>query len=1063
MTAKRSDTHQIYKGVKKIRVKGRLSDYPRAIHVINSRLSGHFHYTPSEIYNINNVVKFPRECFKNELVWQCNVIISKSNLVKEFIHLKRNYSDCVLKGDIGSALGVLRTVEKNCGWSVWLIEAYFFCFQQTRGLEGNKEFLQKIYSERKVSDEFDLIYYLAFLISERNEDGCHVSEFHHRVNKIFYGIRDEDFKSHLSCVVNYLVFNDINKKINPEEYLSNFIRFPVIDIYELIVRVLVEYNDVIKHDNVRLPLRMLCGLGDKRLSRVSSLYGDEAGVELDKINGSFSVNLSYPQIYNYLLMLGHDFYIGGDFIEKFNLSMQSIINQDNGFDDAYIFTSQFSVNFKHIDEIYELLRMARVFLNVSDIVGIKKLASVYGVILSESELREKLSKYTEVENLDERLEIIRLTDSFDSISDVSSIVIHSVRAEFSSYITNYLFLLRFYSLMNEMSYSRAFRLYVDEYLHNNNVCRIVNLEAYLDGRSWKFYKEIDSYVDAAIVLDAYNKYKYDDKQIFNLKSCWRSFIKESGVTKPSELTLENFNGNFNKYFYFLSEVCTLEVIGSDASVYKSERDIKIERIVICNKLLEQELNVSIIEERDSLERSIAILDGLNEVEIAGLTVDQDRFKSVAKAKHNNDFNRYKSFVELMSNKEHPLKEEEKTSPEHSLITKPIDEGDKILINLIHSLGDMFLKNQEFGLDYYLSMRIRHGRLIGISRGPLERRRLVTKYSETDGKYLDNEYWFYKYNNFLDFDSLRKLNQILSDFSESFDNLVKGFKDNQVQIKTEDKPDGMFYIKITHGGLEIIKKAITPETTIDEFLTEITEYFLILIDQSSKEVKSWISSKFKKEINICLLNLQAGVEGLVKSNKGSINPISSEIASARTELNQIIDDISSWFEISSEDQTSIRTYTMENVIEISLARTKRIHQGFIPRVNKSIEIEGISFHSSVLALLVDALTIVFSNIFVHGKESEPEVNIKCKYIPQKNSKANVNVLISNPIEEKFVDFVRLKGIHQELESNQLKSRQEGGSGFHKLAAMPLISNSKDIRFGYNDGEFYVDLTFSLELL
>ncbi|WP_305813667.1 hypothetical protein [Photobacterium leiognathi] len=463
-------------------------------------------------------------------------------------------------------------------------------------------------------------------------------------------------------------------------------------------------------------------------------------------------------------------------------------------------------------------------------------------------------------------------------------------------------------------------------------------------------------------------------------------MTEVNVVYPSELTLEHFNGNRSKYIYFLEKICIPEVIESAANIYESEREIKLERISICSKLLEYDLNLEIIEERDALERSIAIIDGLNEVETTGLTVDQERFKIVAKNKHRNDFNRYKSFVELNLNRKKSRGiEEDKAFPEHMLITKPMDEGDAILVKLVHDLGDMFLKNQEFGLDYYLSMRIRHGRLMGVSRGPLERRKLVTKYSEQEGKYIDNEYWYHKYESIFDFDSLRKLNTSLSEFSREFDELIKNFKDNQIQVKSDDKPDGIFMIKITQGGLSVFKEAIKSDTSIDEFLTTIVEYFLILVENSSKEVKAFIESNIKKKINTEIYRLQSSLDELVRKNNVYLNPMSSEIASARTELNKTLDDISSWFNISSENQTSIRMYSMNDVIEIALARTNRIYQEFVPSIESEIKENDLKFHSSALALLVDAFNIIFSNIFVHGRSCEPTIRILFNEMYSVNSK------------------------------------------------------------------------------
>lgn len=74
MGARRDDSGQIFKGVKKIKSRGRISDFPKAINTINSKLSDFFHYIPRNLSDIDNVVRLKGDDFFNELVWQCNVM-----------------------------------------------------------------------------------------------------------------------------------------------------------------------------------------------------------------------------------------------------------------------------------------------------------------------------------------------------------------------------------------------------------------------------------------------------------------------------------------------------------------------------------------------------------------------------------------------------------------------------------------------------------------------------------------------------------------------------------------------------------------------------------------------------------------------------------------------------------------------------------------------------------------------------------------------------------------------------------------------------------------------------
>ncbi|ELB2166863.1 hypothetical protein QNZ92_003483 [Vibrio parahaemolyticus] len=918
---------------------------------------------------------------------------------------------------------------------------------------------------RNISDNFDIIYYLSFLISERNEDGCDIGEFYFRVNKVFDDIQDEEFSNYLKSIVGYIVFNDIRKEYLPIEFILNLGSLPSIDVYELILRVMVEFQDSLDLNKIKLPIRILSGIEDKRVKRIAKLYGLSDEDCWDKFDNLSDNNLVFPQIYNNIIMLGYDIDIEGKYISTYHKSIKNIISQNDEFDDSYTFLAHFSVNYKHIDEIYSLLYITRIFLDTSEVNISNKLSKIYGRLIPIESVSERLVSLNNDENLTIKFDKINLLEEAQKRLDLEIPTDKIKRIDFSEYTKSHSLIINFHALMHAGKTSEAFQIFVESYISNININKTFRLWKFINGKNWKFYKDLDSYVDAAIVLEAYCKFTHDEKQLFNLKACWRSFMNSVNVIYPSELTIKHFNNHNEKYLYFLEKICIPEIISSEASLYSSEREIKLERISICNKLLEHELNINIIEERDGLERSIAIIDGLNEVETGGLTVDQERFKIVAKSKHRNDFNRYKSFVELKLNRKSTrILEEDQSSGEHALITKPMDEGDAILVKLIHDLGDMFLKNQEFGLDYYLSMRIRHGRLIGVSRGPLERRKLVTKYSEQKRNYLDNEYWHDKYKDLLSFDSLTELNQLLSDFSHNFDKLMKNFKDSQIQIRSDDKPDGFFSIQITQGGLDVLKETIKSETTIDDFLITIIEYFLLLVKHSSEEAKYFIEKKLKQNINYEIYHLQSSINGLVTKNKCYINPMSSEIASARTELSKTLDDISTWFDISSDSQTSIRMYSMEDVVEISLARTKRIYQEFHPETISETRIEDLTFHSSALALLVDAFNIIFSNIFVHGNENNPTINIVFNKPYSVESKIiKINMLVKNEIDENFIDYDRLNKIKGEISSNQLKSRQEGGSGFHKLAALPIISNSSDIDFGYSNGSFYVDLTLSLELL
>src|SRR5690606_3134080 len=77
------------------------------------------------------------------------------------------------------------------------------------------------------------------------------------------------------------------------------------------------------------------------------------------------------------------------------------------------------------------------------------------------------------------------------------------------------------------------------------------------------------------------------------------------------------------------------------------------------------------------------------------------------------------------------------STTQSTAFSPDDEADAVLFSMLHRLADEFLNNPSFGLDFYLSQRVRHQSFIGLIRGPLEFANLITTRQSETGNYRTN--------------------------------------------------------------------------------------------------------------------------------------------------------------------------------------------------------------------------------------------------------------------------------------------------------------------------------------
>lgn len=1042
-----------YIRLKKIKKLGKYSDYPLAVKLLVNKVRGYSFLRAPDIKTLGKSPNTGLVSTESALVWIANILSVDENIhrVNHYIKLKLKYSNAVLSGDFKQAIEILDEVEAKIGWSIWYLEAMFYCLQQSEGLEANKTFLNNIYQVRYVEGKFDWIYYLSFLISERNENGVRVEYMHSKLSSTIDNIDNKELRMVVDSAVNYFI---LNQAPTSKEKFSRLLEFcqslSIIDLYEVIIRFLS--SDIIVCKFNKLTLRLLAGINDHRLDKLDENIAGFTGNTSDGLNTlllpTSVTSINHPFL-NYYQKIGLPLKTTNQFVQEYIDSTNIILGQGEDFNTAFRYFSRLSVNLAHTDDIYSILEIPAIFSDSDKRNEIRKLSNVYGF----KQIKQLPKQFS--------IDLDLPAESIQSIKDYEQISLWELDKELqlniydsSEYCKSFSRVFTFKYLLKTEKFHTAFEMYATHCISNPNIKNIYSLTEAVSNRTWPFYKKLNLLLDSAIILDSYLSLYEDEKQLFNLKACFLSLLKQLDVLKPSELTLEHFDGDQARLCYFLRNICNPFVLEANVFAFKSTRDVTIERILICNTLIDDFELFDMNTEKEELERSLAVQDGLNEVDNLGLTVDQDRFRRTVSEKFEDTFNRYKTFLGIP---EETLKTTEiKLTSSGSSIQKNVSESDSILVSLLDELKDIFLKNHEFGLDYYLSMRIRHGRFIGVCRGPFERRKLITKFSNQNNDYKDNKYWTDALANEADLSKLVSINNNLKSFSKDFDNELKRFVTEIIQIKSSEKQFAAFSIDVSLPVVNLMKENLTVDTSMDDFLTTVLEFFTISLELRSRDIKKSITIDLKERINTRLLKLQKEIESLHLRER----TLKDEITAARTELSFTLEDVAKWFDISRENKLSIRTYTFSDIIDISIARTQRIYQNFIPNVKVSNSENDAEFHSNTLALMVDALTILLSNVKVHGRENHPEIVVSASEWEVKDSSVSFLLEVGNKVEEQFVDLPKLKKILGEISKGNIKSRHEGGSGFHKLAAMPLIKSYDDIFVNYDDGLFKVAIKFNL---
>src|SRR4051812_40722293 len=162
----------------------------------------------------------------------------------------------------------------------------------------------------------------------------------------------------------------------------------------------------------------------------------------------------------------------------------------------------------------------------------------------------------------------------------------------------------------------------------------------------------------------------------------------------------------------------------------------------------------------------------------------------------------------------------------SLFEVPENEASSLFVRIVTRFVQECAFNPEHGLDCYLSLRIRHGTLSGLLRGPVAHENLVTRRSAT-GEYKENEYWMPLLAQQLSWGQLATIGEMPQSFSQEYDDIIANLTNEHVQIRREEKHSGWFEITMPTPSILGLATEILPETSFGEFLNKCFDLFWAL--------------------------------------------------------------------------------------------------------------------------------------------------------------------------------------------------------------------------------------------
>lgn len=539
-------------------------------------------------------------------------------------------------------------------------------------------------------------------------------------------------------------------------------------------------------------------------------------------------------------------------------------------------------------------------------------------------------------------------------------------------------------------------------------------------------KQFSNPLDFAIFYTYINAAPY--KRYLSLKR----FLKEKGVNKVSELSVDNDK----KLRFFLESVADRQVLALHR-LFKNSNEVIDERILICKNLFDYYKEKHYLEEVSSLSKEQTISGLVQQVDNSKIYVDTESIKN--KELKDKEFN---VLFDVFKNTNDKVKFFEDKSPEILQIISLLQskglsltfysKGDSMEIDYKFSLfkklyldiRDKFVFDPKYGLDYYLSTRIRHGTIDNQLRNHLQEFRLVTN-TDDSGQYMDNTYWLNRFGN------SQKCKEVLKEFSKNADDLIYTLKSERIQIKTEDedsKPRAVFDFsdeKLSSYMDDLYLECVQSDfdTCVSLIFNKLWVYTEVCLKQM-REVLEETHNLIRKLLD----QLYIDISGSLQNKNYYLKDFKDSITSCQTNLQLDFTKVQGWFQ---RKNVSTFDFSIQQVFEASLSAINRINQGGLliqKRINSTSSFKGEFFGA-----MHDLFHDILNNVLDYEKKRN---NIKGKAIATISEKDSILYIeVINPIA--MEDVQGLKSTIRESEDSYSsliskgRSRSEGKSGFAKI--------------------------------
>lgn len=536
----------------------------------------------------------------------------------------------------------------------------------------------------------------------------------------------------------------------------------------------------------------------------------------------------------------------------------------------------------------------------------------------------------------------------------------------------------------------------------------------------------------------FNKEKLDDLGII----C-EDFFLFRDIESPTKIDIYNNEYGRKELIYFLRNVCSTKIMDISISTFKNSQERDKERVEICNILsqIDPENSKEYEKEIRELTQKLMINAELKIIEENRIHVNVDGMKDRLEKAYKNDFLRYLFYQDDRVKQVTMVFDGTSTEKLHVIENTP----ERILRELVLHIRDAFVSSDEYGLNGYLSLNIRHGTLEDELRSPLYKSYLNAKKDINTGKYIIHQHW----TNYANSEDLEVIEEAITAFHIKTEAIIAKLKGTYIQIRTEEKTtEGIFDYTLYDWDMIPLTLQLQDVLTFEEFLDIVINYLWQITERNLCKIKRIIKEEIAQDYNNAFEELKNAVSKI--GNRAQLRDLQQKIAEASTDMPNTLDKICYWFQRSTESKHN--DFDLQFAFNLGLQTIKNMHpeKRFIAKEIRTTESDKIP---GVFLKNFDGIFYnLFDNIYKKAISADGD-NIEIRYeLRYKDLK--FYIYIENDYDcttDITDDEIRVEEAKKLIHSGEYlqKVKGEGGTGIPKIVKIIAYDLKKEpvIDFGY----------------